>query len=109
MSRGQLSQSPQIVDVRKAEKIYEVFRYISDNIGKNLYVSSMAEELGLNRRTAKIYLKYLEATYLIEIFENYSKKPSNRTRKVKKAYPTHPSLAIHVSGRSMDDLDDALM
>jgi len=71
----------------------DILKTVSLNPGMLLNFEHLGNAFGLSRQTISRYMEYLEDSFLIKTTYNYSGSFLASTRKLKKAYLVHPTLA----------------
>ena len=78
-----LRELSQIQDLEKTALLIDL---LPERIGSLLSINSLSEDLEVNFRTAKNYLKALELTYILFFIKPYTKNISRAVRKEQKVY-----------------------
>ncbi|MBI2995877.1 MAG: ATP-binding protein [Candidatus Melainabacteria bacterium] len=78
-----LREISQIQDLEKTALLIDL---LPERIGALLSINSLSEDLEVNFRTAKNYLKALELTYILFFIKPYTKNISRSVRKEQKVY-----------------------
>ncbi len=84
---------PPVFQIDEPELLFTIFSLISKNPGMIVEYSSLASDLGRNRKTIAAYLTYLRYGFVVRQLFNYSKNALTSEKKLKKFYP---SLACFV-------------
>ncbi len=79
-----------------------IFRIICKSPGEIIIVKNLANDLGINRRTAQKYLEYLEHSLLIRKLYNHSRNPRKSENRNKRYYPFFTSLHWYVHPYRVD-------
>lgn len=95
---------PAQYDVRDPELLKDLLLRTLDRPGWYVNFDSVSRELRRDRRTLARYLGYLEYAYLVRTVANYRGSLAASSRKLKRAYPIHPCLAIAVYGQTLERL-----
>ncbi len=85
---------PLICPIRDVSILESLFKIISGNPGQIIEINKLASEVGLSRRVVSLYLGYLENSFLIKKIFNFSRNQRKSAKKLKKYYPTIPSLGF---------------
>lgn len=82
---------PDVFRIEYRNKLYEIFKYMTEYSGNLIYENNLADVLGINKTTVSEYILYLEQAFLsYKIFTEGSL--AKRLRKTKKAYVATPVL-----------------
>jgi len=96
---------PETFGVEDREIVRLLAEYVFENPGVVINVDSLSRDLGRHRRTIRNALAYLELSFLIVMVSNVRGSFLAESRKNKKAYPIHPSLAFtRDEGRILETL-----
>jgi len=89
---------PSIFDVRRRELLFDLFKYACEKTSFLYNINNLCQLFNANYETIVNYLSYLRSAFLIRTAEVFSTSPAKRTRRNKKLYVVHPSLAFSVLG-----------
>ncbi len=78
--------------VKDTDSLRQLIEIIASNPGIYLEYSSIAKQIGIDRRSVKNYIILLKESFLIKILGNYRKGRAASLRKLKRAYPTDSSI-----------------
>ncbi len=84
---------PESFRIEDIEIVRILANYCFENPGTIINVDSLSKDLGRHRKTIRNALNYLELSFLIKRVSNLRKSLLASSRKNKKAYPLHQSLA----------------
>lgn len=79
---------PQVFPIDEPQLLHRLFSIICKNPGITIDYSSLASDLGRNRRTISSYLDYLRYGFLARRVFNYSGSKLTSEKKLKKFYPS---------------------
>ena len=89
---------PSIFDIRRRELLFDLMKYVCEKTSSLYNINNLCSIFNANYETVVNYLSYLKSAFLIRTAEVYSPSPAKRTRRNKKLYVVHPSLAFSVLG-----------
>jgi uncharacterized protein len=78
---------PGLVKIRDSSILESVLSIFMEEPGQIVELSDLASDLHISRQTLAVYLRYLEASFLIRKLYNFSKNKRKIERKLKKYYP----------------------
>ena len=78
---------PQILPIKEPAILDQLFKIILSGPGEIININSIANDLGISRQTASLYIDYLERSFLIRKLYNFSKNARKTQRRSKKYYP----------------------
>ncbi|MDE1822020.1 MAG: ATP-binding protein [Euryarchaeota archaeon] len=84
----------QIVGSVDLDVLQTLVNLVWEEPGQVLELTSLSRDIGVSRPTLANYLWYLEATFLIRKLYNFSKNRRRSERKLKRYYPTVPSVDL---------------
>ncbi len=85
---------PGLVKIRDSSILESILTIFMEEPGQIVELSDLASDLHISRQTLAIYLRYLEASFLICKLYNFSKNKRKIERKLKKYYPTILSVDL---------------
>lgn len=78
---------PQMLKIKEPEILDQLFKIILSDPGEIILLESIANELGISRQSASLYLDYLERSFLVRKLYNFSRNARKTQRRSKKYYP----------------------
>ena len=100
---------PSIFDIRRRELLFDLMKYVCEKTSSLYNINNLCNIFNANYETIVNYLSYLRSAFLIRTAEVYSPSPAKRTRRNKKLYVVHPSLAFSVLGYDRNMLTSHLL
>jgi len=81
-----------------------------NDVGMILDATSLSKQLGIHKATLQKHIHYLEFRNLINIVKNYRPSIRSESRKMKKIYPAHISLAFaHYAEPNIGRINESLV
>jgi len=100
---------PSIFDIRRRELLFDLMKYVCEKTSSLYNINNLCRLFNANYETIVNYLSYLRSAFLIRTAEVYSPSPAKRTRRNKKIYVGHPSLAFSILGYDKNMLRSHLL
>jgi len=85
---------PGLVNIRDSAILESILSIFMEEPGQIVELSDLASDIHISRQTLAVYLRYLEASFLICKLYNFSKNKRKIERKLKKYYPTILSVDL---------------
>ncbi|RLI99942.1 MAG: hypothetical protein DRP03_02260 [Candidatus Aenigmatarchaeota archaeon] len=96
---------PSVFETRRRDVLYSILEYACKNTSNMIDISGLAKTLNVNYHTAKLYIFYLQRSFLLDILFNYSGSFAKQLRKNKKVHIAHPSIAFALLNYNESVLD----
>lgn len=93
---------PSEFGIKDIDILETLTKLIIENPGLIINVDGLSKSLKRNKRTISNYLNYLEYALILTRVKNYRRSELSASRKMKKAYPSHPALIFGVSEKYYD-------
>ena len=100
---------PSIFDIRRRELLFDLMKYACEKTSFLYNINNLCNIFNANYETVVNYLSYLKSAFLIRTAEVFSLSPAKRTRRNKKLYVVHPSLAFSILGYDRNMLRPQLL
>jgi len=84
---------PRIAGIRDTELLLSLVEMVAQNPGEYIEYSSLAQQMGRDRRVIKAYMEWLGQAFLVRLLANYRKGRLPSLRKLKRAYLTDNGIA----------------
>jgi predicted AAA+ superfamily ATPase len=81
-------------EVRELEVMENLIRLIATQPGMIINLDDLSKDLGISRQTLSNYIYYLECSFIVSKLRNFRGSFKASSRKLKKYYLSHPSLAL---------------
>ncbi|MBM4403166.1 MAG: DUF4143 domain-containing protein [Candidatus Cloacimonetes bacterium] len=81
-----LKDNRDLFRIEKPQKLNHLVQYLCINIGKELNINNLSNEVGLHNQTTRSYLDILEECYVIKRLKPYHRNLSTELRKMTKLY-----------------------
>ena len=96
----------QIINIKDSRKFRDFVRLCATRVGKELVVSTIADELSIDMRTVNSWLSILEASYTVFLLRPYFRNIGKRIVKTPKLYFYDTGLAAFLLGISTEQQMD---
>jgi predicted AAA+ superfamily ATPase len=97
-----------LFEVKDIELIEKLVRFVAEKPGMAINLDDMSKDMSITRQTLSNYLFYLECCLILKNVRNYRGSLRASSRKLKRYYLAHPSLALALAspetGRVMENL-----
>ncbi len=87
---------PKIFPIEYEDLLKQILKIVASNPGIITDYSSLATDLGINRKTLSKYIFYLERGFLIQKCYNFSRNRLTSEKKMKKLYLSSTTLLFHL-------------
>lgn len=84
---------PSIFSVNNVEVLWQIIRMIAQQPGMYIDYQNLANDLGFSNKTISTYLYYLEESFLVKKFYNFSRNRITSEKKLKRFYLASPSFS----------------
>lgn len=100
---------PKVFPIEYNDLLKQLVKIVASNPGIVTDYATLANDLGINRKTITKYISYLERGFLIQKCYNYSKNRLTTEKKMKRLYLTNSTLLFHLAeypdfGRIVENL-----
>ena len=89
----------ELADIRRADAVAPVLSTAAALTGQELNVARLARGAGINDRTARNYLAWLDTVFLVHRVPMWSRNLSYKAAKAAKLYVTDSGLAAHLANK----------
>lgn len=95
--------------IKEIELIEKLVHIISNNPGVIVNLEDISKDLGRSRQIISNYLYYLECCFIIKSLKNFKGSFKVSSRKLKKYYLIHPSLALALASPDLGKVIENLV